>query len=76
VLLFLVQRRGTAAVGRFFGPVMIACFIAIAACGIGGIVENPDILAALSPTYATADAAEYLGLPRERTVIMGSRIAV
>ncbi|GIF74631.1 putative potassium transport system protein kup [Asanoa siamensis] len=52
VLLFLVQRLGTAAVGRFFGPVMIAWFLAIGACGVGGIVENPGILRALSPSYA------------------------
>jgi KUP system potassium uptake protein len=52
VLLFSVQRRGTAAVGRFFGPVMIVWFLAIGACGIGGIVREPEILAALSPTYA------------------------
>mgnify|MGYP001098393398 CR=1 FL=1 len=32
VALFTVQRRGTAAVGRFFGPVMIAWFVAIGAC--------------------------------------------
>ncbi|MFD4230846.1 potassium transporter Kup [Streptomyces sp. NPDC058545] len=52
VFLFLVQRRGTAAVGRVFGPVMIAWFVAIGACGVVGIVDHPDILKALSPTYA------------------------
>ncbi len=52
VALFSVQRQGTAAVGRFFGPVMIAWFTVIGACGINGIVANPGILAALSPTYA------------------------
>jgi len=52
--LFLVQRRGTAAVGRYFGPVMIAWFVAIGLCGIGGIVADPGILAALSPTYAVS----------------------
>ncbi|MFD8420796.1 potassium transporter Kup [Streptomyces sp. NPDC059668] len=52
VLLFLVQRRGTAAVGRVFGPVMIVWFVAIGACGIAGIADHPDILRALSPTYA------------------------
>jgi KUP system potassium uptake protein len=52
VLLFLLQRRGTASVGRLFGPVMIAWFGAIAACGIGGVVRRPGILRALSPTYA------------------------
>ncbi|MFI2640781.1 potassium transporter Kup [Streptomyces sp. NPDC018610] len=52
VLLFLVQRRGTAAVGRVFGPVMIVWFAAIGACGVAGIADHPAILRALSPTYA------------------------
>src|SRR5689334_10565374 len=52
VVLFLVQRRGTAAVGRVFGPVMIAWFAAIGACGVAGIADHPAILRALSPTYA------------------------
>ena len=52
VALFAVQRRGTAAVGRLFGPVMIAWFVAIGACGVRGIVGHPEILKALSPTYA------------------------
>jgi KUP system potassium uptake protein len=52
VALFAVQRRGTAAVGRVFGPVMVAWFLAIAACGIAGIARHPDILRALSPSYA------------------------
>ncbi|MFV8185782.1 potassium transporter Kup [Streptomyces sp. AF1B] len=52
VILFLVQRRGTAAVGRVFGPVMIAWFTAVGACGIGGIVDHPGILRALWPSYA------------------------
>ena len=52
VALFSVQRHGTAVVGRFFGPVMITWFAAIGACGVNGIVDNPEILKALSPTYA------------------------
>jgi KUP system potassium uptake protein len=52
VALFSVQRHGSAAVGRFFGPVMITWFVAIGACGVNGIVDNPEILKALSPTYA------------------------
>jgi KUP system potassium uptake protein len=50
--LFSVQRHGTAAVGRFFGPVMLVWFTAIGACGVGGIVTHPRILEALSPTFA------------------------
>jgi KUP system potassium uptake protein len=52
VALFSVQHRGTATVGRFFGPVMIVWFAAIGACGVNGIVASPEILKALSPTYA------------------------
>jgi KUP system potassium uptake protein len=52
VALFAVQRRGTAAIGRLFGPVMIAWFVAIGACGMRGIVGHPEILKALSPVYA------------------------
>jgi KUP system potassium uptake protein len=56
VVLFSVQRYGTAVVGRFFGPVMIAWFVAIGACGAFGITHHPGILRAISPTYA----AEFL----------------
>ena len=52
VLLFLVQRRGTAAVGRVFGPIMILWFVAIGACGVVGIADHPAILRALWPSYA------------------------
>jgi KUP system potassium uptake protein len=51
VCLFLVQRFGTAAVGRYFGPVMIGWFGAIGVCGVWGITKEPGILKALSPTY-------------------------
>jgi KUP system potassium uptake protein len=50
--LFLLQRIGTARVGRLFGPVMLVWFAAIAAAGINGIADHPEILKALSPTYA------------------------
>jgi KUP system potassium uptake protein len=50
--LFLVQRFGTGAVGRFFGPVMGVWFAAIGAIGVKGIAAHPEILKALSPTYA------------------------
>src|SRR6185503_6410311 len=50
--LFAVQARGTAAVGRFFGPITMLWFVALAAAGIYGIVREPSILAALSPLHA------------------------
>jgi KUP system potassium uptake protein len=52
VALFAVQRHGTGVVGTLFGPVMIGWFVAIGACGVNGIVDHPQILAALSPVYA------------------------
>ncbi len=52
IVLFAAQRVGTARVGRLFGPVMIVWFAAIGACGLGGIAGHPQILKALSPTYA------------------------
>jgi KUP system potassium uptake protein len=62
VALFLVQRRGTATVGRFFGPVMILWFTAIGACGVNGIVGHPQILKALSPTYALSFIAGHFSV--------------
>ena len=50
VALFVLQRIGTAAVGRLFGPVMVVWFLTIAAGGVSGIVDHPQILKALSPT--------------------------
>jgi len=50
--LFLVQRLGTGAVGRVFGPVMGVWFTAIGVIGAAEVAVHPQILKALSPTYA------------------------
>ena len=60
--LFLVQRLGTGAVGRLFGPVMAIWFAAIGACGVRGIAAHPQILKALSPTYAVGFLAGHFGI--------------
>ena len=52
VALFALQARGTAAVGKLFGPVTMLWFLAIGAAGIYGIVREPAILAALNPLHA------------------------
>ncbi len=52
ILLFLIQRKGTARVGSLFGPVMLVWFTVLALLGIRGIVHHPGVLAALSPYYA------------------------
>ena len=50
--LFAVQKRGTAGIGKFFGPVTLAWFAAIAVLGVWQIAHHPEIIKALSPWYA------------------------
>ncbi len=52
ICLFSLQSRGTARVGKLFGPVMLVWFMVIAALGTVQIVHNPHVLAAISPVYA------------------------
>lgn len=52
MLLFFVQRRGTALVGGIFGPVMLLWFMILALLGIRNIVQAPQVLAALNPVCA------------------------
>lgn len=52
VALFLIQRHGTAKVGRLFGPVMVLWFLTLGVLGVSGILRNPEVLAALNPVYA------------------------
>ena len=54
IALFLVQRRGTAGIGAVFGPAMLVWFTTLALGGIPWIVRHPEILGAVSPTYAIA----------------------
>jgi KUP system potassium uptake protein len=49
--LFAIQSRGTAAIGHFFGPIMLVWFVAMAAMGVWGIAQHPFVFAALSPAY-------------------------
>ncbi|WP_225205842.1 potassium transporter Kup [Novosphingobium huizhouense] len=50
--LFAIQSRGTAAVGRLFGPVMVVYFLVLAVLGGIQIAQAPQVLAALNPLYA------------------------
>jgi KUP system potassium uptake protein len=61
VILFLVQRMGTGAVGRMFGPVMAVWFTVIGLLGVRGIVAKPVILEALSPSYAIGFLVGHFG---------------
>ena len=51
-MLFVVQKRGTAGIGKFFGPVTLVWFAAISVLGVSHILRHPEILYALSPHYA------------------------
>ncbi|WP_420892977.1 potassium transporter Kup [Roseomonas mucosa] len=50
--LFLVQYRGTHAMGRIFGPVMVLWFGLIGLLGLVEILREPGVLEALSPHHA------------------------
>ncbi len=50
--LFLVQRRGTARIARWFGPITALWFVAIGGLGLWHMVANPSVLAALNPFWA------------------------
>ncbi len=50
--LFAIQSRGTAAVGKLFGPIMLVYFAVIAVLGVMGIMAAPEILWSVNPIYA------------------------
>jgi KUP system potassium uptake protein len=50
--LFMVQKRGTGGIGKFFGPITLVWFAVISALGLYHIVTQPAILWAISPHYA------------------------
>ena len=61
-LLFVFQRRGTADIGKLFGPIMVVWFFAIAYFGFLEIVKNPSVIAAVSPIHAVRFAIDNYGL--------------
>jgi KUP system potassium uptake protein len=54
IILFVVQRHGTARIGTLFGPVMVVWFVVLGGLGVRAIAGNPEILAALDPRQAIA----------------------
>jgi KUP system potassium uptake protein len=64
IALFAVQRRGTARVAAFFGPIMIIWFIAIAVAGLLHLRDDPAVFAAINPLYAVSfvSAHGHIGL--------------
>lgn len=52
LMLFLAQKRGTAGIGKFFGPITLVWFLVLALLGVVNIIDNPRILQAMSPHFA------------------------
>jgi KUP system potassium uptake protein len=67
--LFVIQRRGTARVGKLFGPVILVYLLVLATLGISKILERPEILSALSPSWA---ARFFLANPSLSFLALGS----
>jgi len=67
--LFLLQKKGTAGIGRFFGPIMLLWFLVIALLGVRQIVHHPQVLWAILPTHALKFA---LHSPGVTFIILGA----
>ncbi|WP_284415068.1 potassium transporter Kup [Acidovorax sp. SUPP3334] len=67
--LFLVQRKGTASVGRVFGPVMVLWFGVLAVSGICHIAQNPHVLEAIDPRWAVQFLATH---PAQSLAVLGA----
>lgn len=52
ILLFAMQRHGTEKISRYFGPIMMIWFLAMAAGGISHIKDAPEVWKAINPIYA------------------------
>ncbi|MRG90400.1 potassium transporter Kup [Polyangium spumosum] len=50
--LFWIQKRGTAGIGKVFGPIMILWFLTLGGLGAYFIVQHPAVLAAVDPRLA------------------------
>jgi KUP system potassium uptake protein len=57
--LFAAQARGTARIGRIFGPVMLVWFVVIALLGLFGVLRRPEVVFALNPAHAIGFLLEH-----------------
>lgn len=71
--LFWVQRRGTASIGRVFGPIMIVWFVTLALLGARQIADYPAILSAVHPMHAVRFFAHH---GWQGFVVLGSVVLV
>ena len=70
IILFAVQSKGTGKIGAFFGPITLVWFLTIGYLGIREISKYPQVLKALSPTYALS----YMGHQGLHTLVILSSV--
>ena len=73
VALFVIQKYGTAAVGKLFGPITITWFISLAALGLYNVIKAPEIFNAINPIYAINFISEHTLMAY---IVMGSVVLV
>jgi KUP system potassium uptake protein len=69
IFLFFIQKHGTAAMGKLFGPITLVWFISLAVLGIYNILKAPEIFAAVNPIHAYNLVVEHTLLAY---IVMGS----
>jgi KUP system potassium uptake protein len=69
VVLFLVQRRGTERISRWFGPVMVVWFLVLGVLGCRQVVAHPGVVGAVSPAFALA---LFVNQPAKAFLALGS----
>lgn len=57
--LFSLQSKGTAAIGKWFGPIMLGWFSVLAILGLRNIASTPSVLHALNPVHAFVFLSEH-----------------
>ena len=62
IALFLIQRRGTATLGKLFGPIMVLWFVVLGGLGIHGIAQHPEVLNALNPVWGVRFFVSHPGM--------------
>ncbi|MGC1330396.1 MULTISPECIES: potassium transporter Kup [unclassified Pseudomonas] len=60
--LFLIQRHGTARIGKLFGPVMVTWFVVLGILGAYGISQQPEVLKAINPMWGVRFFASHFGI--------------
>ncbi|MEY5051182.1 MAG: hypothetical protein RLZZ619_1112 [Pseudomonadota bacterium] len=73
IALFVIQKYGTAAVGKFFGPITLVWFLSLAALGLYNVVKAPQIFGAINPIHAIDFISEHTLMAY---IVMGSVVLV